>query len=85
MDCSTIPSTYKNDIAPIMTAHCMPCHGYGSQKGDWTSYAGLKKAVDEGTFEKRVLVKQDMPPKAPLADSLRKKIRCWLNSGAPNN
>jgi hypothetical protein len=85
LDCTTIPASYKNDIAPIITNNCMPCHKAGSLKGDWTTYEGLKSAATSGDLEKRVLVKQDMPPKAPLADSLRKKIRCWLNNGALNN
>lgn len=87
LDCTPIPSTYTNDIAPIISANCMPCHKAGSLKGDWTTYAGLKTAVDAGTLEKEVLIKKEMPPssRTPLSEDDRKKIRCWLNNGAPNN
>ncbi len=85
LDCTTVPSTYSKDIAPIVTNNCMPCHGYGSKKGDFTSYQGLKNVATSGDLEQKVLIKQEMPPKGPLPDSLRKKIRCWLNNGALNN
>lgn len=85
LDCTTVPSTYKNDIAPIIANNCMPCHKAGSEKGDFTTYEGLNVKVKSGDFEREVLIKQQMPPKGPLPEEDRKKIRCWLNNGAQNN
>ncbi|CAN5240075.1 hypothetical protein BH09BAC5_BH09BAC5_11390 [soil metagenome] len=85
IDCSGTESSYSKDIAPMITANCMPCHKAGSMKGDWTTYAGLKTSVDNGSFEKHVLVKKDMPPKKPLTEDDVKKIRCWLKNGSQNN
>jgi hypothetical protein len=86
VDCSTVSATYSKDIAPIISANCMPCHKAGSLKGDFSFYAGLKVAADNGQLEKRVLIVKDMPKgKGPLPEEERKKIRCWLDGGALNN
>ena len=85
LDCSTIESKYTSDILPIIRDNCYKCHGAGSNKGDFTTYAGIKNMVDNGELENEVLKKQEMPPSGPLPEEQRKKIRCWLNNGAPNN
>jgi hypothetical protein len=86
LDCTTVPSTYKTDILPIINQNCSnSCHGYGSKHGDFTTYDGLNAVVKSGEFELRVLINQSMPPKGPLPEEDRKKIRCWLNNGALDN
>jgi hypothetical protein len=85
LDCSTISATYSKDIAPIVSNNCMPCHKAGSLKGDFSFYDGIKVPAQNGLLEKHVLIQKDMPPKGPLSEDDRKKIRCWLNNGALNN
>jgi hypothetical protein len=85
VDCSMVSASYSKDIAPIISNNCMPCHQAYSTKGDFTTYEGLNKVVKSGDLESRVLIKKDMPPKGPLVEEDRKKIRCWLNNGAQNN
>jgi len=86
--CDSAAVTYSGTIKPIVDAHCaIPgCHQTGFQYGDYTTYAGLKIKVDNGTFETQVLINQTMPSGGPpLPDSLQQLIRCWLDAGAPNN
>ena len=88
LDCSTISSAYTANIKPIINSNCTSssCHGAGSSNGDYTSYAGLKAKVDNGSLDNRVLQKKDMPKNAsPLSLDDRKKIKCWIEGGAPNN
>jgi hypothetical protein len=85
LDCSAVAASYSKDIAPIVSNNCMPCHKAGSVKGDFTTYDGLNIVAKSGALESHVLIKQDMPPKGPLVEEDRKKIRCWLNNGAQNN
>jgi len=76
------------NIKPIINANCTSssCHGAGSSNGDYTTYAGLKAKADNGSLDERVLQKKDMPKSAPaLSLDDRKKIKCWLLNGAPNN
>ena len=81
--------SYIADIHTITVTYCQPvhgsgCHEAGSVAGDYTSYAGLKAKVDNGTLYNRVVDSRTMPP-AGLTDDCVKKISCWLKQGALNN
>jgi hypothetical protein len=88
VDCSTVAATYNSDIKLLMTSQCTSgggCHGTGSSRGDYTSYAGLKAAADNGSLESKTITNKSMPPSGALSLDDRKKIKCWLNNGSPNN
>jgi hypothetical protein len=87
LDCSSINAKYAADIKPIIQANCngISCHGPGSSKGDITNYNGLKPYVDNGSLSNSVLTKKSMPPSGALSLDDRKKIKCWIDSGSPNN
>lgn len=90
--------SYQNDIKPIMQTYC---YGQGGQAchitptnqaavGDFTTYAGLKAKVDNGTIASRVFNLKDMPPAYSLgatvmsADTLE-IFKAWVNNGALDN
>lgn len=87
LDCSKINSSYSADVKPIIDGNCLSsgCHGAGSANGDFTTYAGLKAKVDNGSIDNRVIQQRTMPINGSLAMDDLKKIKCWLNSGASNN
>lgn len=87
LDCSKINSGYSANIKPIIDGTCLAsgCHQGGSANGDFTSYAGVKAKVDNGSFDNRVIQQKNMPLSGSLSIDNLKKIKCWLNSGAPNN
>lgn len=87
VDCSTIPATYSANIKPLTTSLCATsgCHAAGSANGDFTTYAGLKAMADNGMLEKETVTNNSMPPSGGLSLDNRKKIKCWLNNGSPNN
>ena len=87
IDCRKINATFANDINPIIQGNCLSsgCHNSASNNGDFTSYAGIKGKANNGSLEKRVLTKKDMPTSGALSLDDRKKIKCWLSNGAPNN
>ncbi len=87
VDCSQVASAYNANIKPITSGNCVSsgCHNAGSANGDFTTYAGLKAKADNGSLNKRVLEAKSMPPSGPLPIDDLKKIKCWLNNGAPNN
>ena len=87
LDCSTINSSYSSGILPVINANCTSsgCHNAGSVNGDFTIYAGIKLKVDNGSINNRVVVQKNMPPSGALSVDNLNKIKCWLNSGAPNN
>ncbi len=87
LDCSKISSSYSSNIKPIIDANCLSsgCHNSGSVSGDFTTYAGIKVKVDNGSIDNRVIQQKNMPPTGSLSIDQLKKIKCWLNSSAPNN
>lgn len=87
IDCSKINASYANDIKPIIDANCVSsgCHDPASANGNYTTYEGVVARVNNGTLEKRVLINKDMPKSSPLSIEDRKKIKCWINNGAPKN
>lgn len=87
IDCSSISSSYSTAIKPLIDANCTTagCHNAGSTRGDFTVYSGLKAVADAGTLEEKVINEKSMPPSGALSVDDRKKIKCWLEAGAPNN
>jgi hypothetical protein len=88
VDCSKVAATYSGSVKPLVISQCATsggCHGTGSSHGDYTAYSGLKAAADNGSLENKTLTDKSMPPSGALSLDDRKKIKCWLNSGSPNN
>ena len=79
--------SYDMDIAPIMLAHCSPCHfPPQGQKLPLNSYTAVHDHIDE--ILTRTQLPQDnikfMPfkqKKEPLSDSLIMVIKTWKDAG----
>lgn len=86
-ECDGSSPTYLTEIKPIIEANCnsASCHGTNSNRGDWTSYALLESVLTNGKFESEVLVKQSMPPAGPLSETTLNLIKCWAETGFPEN
>lgn len=89
--CDTLNNiTYTGVVDSIVNRACAVsgCHiPSGTGNGDFTSYAGVKSKVDNGSFKNRVLETKDMPPTNSgiiLSDCEMKILQAWLNKGAPN-
>ena len=78
---------YNTGISAIINASCNAsnCHGSGSSHGSFTSYAGLKPFLTNGSFNNSVLNNQNMPKGADLTKSQLDKIKCWVDNGYPEN
>ena len=85
--CETVEVTYTTHVGLIINNGCAvsACHDAGSSFGDFTTHAGVKSKVDDGSFNTRVLVNQTMPPSGPLDKDKRDQLQCWLDDGAPDN
>lgn len=87
-ECDSV--TFSDSIQPIILANCATsgCHDIGSLNGDFTTYAGVKVKVDNGSFQTRVIDgggPTPMPPTGLLPGPEINKLKCWLAAGAPNN
>ena len=84
-------ATYAKNIQSIMQVHCTitGCHvaGNSAPPTDLTTYAGVKADAINGLLKARVIDGNPsfMPNPGGIPDSLKNKIQCWLDAGAPNN
>jgi hypothetical protein len=88
-NCTNYTTSYQYDIVPIIKTYCQSysCHHQGDTNGDFSNYAGVKEKADNGSLNHRVLIKKDMPRPdlRQIALSDLRKIKCWLEAGAPDN
>lgn len=77
--CDGMTRTYDADIKSIVEASCVSCHS------EYSTYAGVKTSVNNGTFEREVISRQTMPKGSKLSDADLTKIKCWLEQGAIEN
>ena len=77
--------TYISGVSTIINTNCnsSSCHGAGSSNGVFTSYAGLSGAISNGSFNSRVIDKQDMPQGSELSQPQLNQLQCWVDNGYP--
>jgi mono/diheme cytochrome c family protein len=85
VECDGSTPTYTSEVKTILDANCASCHGAGSTKGDYSTYQKLKVVVDNGKFEREVIINQSMPRGGKMEMSQLSKLKCWLENGAPEN
>ncbi len=85
--CLGTPPKFSTDVLPVITASCAQtgCHGAGALFGDFTTYAGIKAKVDNGSFHRRTIEQKSMPIGAELSKQHFNTLKCWLKDGAQNN
>ena len=83
--CDGSSPTYDADVAAVISSKCLQCHGTGSSNGDYSSFSGLSSVIANGKFEKEVLTNQTMPQTGTLSEAQLNQIKCWVESGFPEN
>lgn len=83
--CTGVNASFANDILPLIQTRCWGCHGAGSTNGpgQLTNYTEIKNAAAR---IRTAVVTGYMPKNAgPLPAAEIRQIRCWVDSGTPNN
>lgn len=85
--CDGITSKYAADVQPIIINTCLlgsNCHSAGSTNtgGELTDYT---KVFNKRTQIRAAVNSGVMPQTGTLTTDQKKKIICWIDSGAPNN
>ncbi len=97
--CDTLTVSFASEVMPIIQTNCAysGCHEAGFAAGDFSTYTGLKGALDNGKMQNRVFDQKEdpnlgMPPNyAPagnpqdLTDDELDILTCWVADGYPNN
>lgn len=83
VDCSTINAKFAADVAPIISSSCAinGCHN-GSQTPTLTTYAQI--SANASSISSQVQ-SGAMPKNSTLSTTQKNIIKCWVQSGAPNN
>ncbi len=84
--CNTEEISYESGIAAVLSDNCTLSGCHNAQAAQpLTSYAELMIYVNNGSFERRVVEQQNMPPTGSLSDCEMEQITAWLAAGAPEN
>ena len=91
-------ATFQATVKPLLVTYCygqgtQTCHVSPSNQGsngNFTTYAGIKAKVDNGSLQTRVINLKTMPPPYSAGPSViapddLEKIKSWVNSGALDN
>lgn len=79
-----VAATYKTSVKKILDQSCNGCHNNPEKKkGDFTTYAGVKAKIDNGTFKELVFEKKTMPPNSALSADDFAKLKQWFDAGSP--
>ncbi len=93
-NCSVDASTtkYSTTVNNLMTAYgCIGCHGAVGPSGNinLNTYAGVKTVADNGRLYGAVSHAAGYDPMPQGGDKLNacdlKKLKAWIDAGAPNN
>jgi uncharacterized membrane protein len=85
--CSSISAKFGTDITPIMKNKCATggCHDAAGSAGGVVleTYPQISGKADR--INQRCIVDKTMPPGGPLLPAELAILKCWIDSGAPNN
>ena len=76
--------SYSKQIAPIIKANCLTCHGGSSPQAgvNLSTYAGAKA---NGPAANDVIQGGAMPPAGQLSAADMALFQAWVDAGEPNN
>jgi len=87
VNCTTISAKFNADVNPIIQTKCATsgCHDAATGSGGailvtYTQIAALSVRINQ-----RCVVEQTMPETGPLPPAEIAIIKCWIDSGSPNN
>ena len=85
-ECVLIPD-YQGDVKPIINSTCTfsGCHDGASGVGNFKTYLGMKRNLDNGTFRTEVLETRTMPQGSMLDENQYEILRCWAENNYAEN
>jgi uncharacterized membrane protein len=87
VNCTTVSAKYNTDVKPILQTKCNSagCHNAASAAGGTVLETHAQVAAKTARITQRCFVDKTMPPGSPLSPGEISVIKCWIDSGAPNN
>lgn len=91
IDCDTTGITYQGTIKPVIDLQCKGCHNAQNASGNVNldGHVNLLTHINSGKFYSSIVhdgKASPMPKGAPKLDNCKiKKIKIWIDRGAPDN
>jgi uncharacterized membrane protein len=85
--CTGINAKFSIDIMPIMQNKCATagCHNASSSAGGTVLENFTQISAAAARINQRCVVDKTMPPGSPLTPAEISTLKCWIDSGTPNN
>ena len=86
VDCNTVSAKFGANVLPLITSKCAisNCHNSSAAGGMiFQTYNQISSAKDR--INLRAVVEKTMPQTGPLSLAEVAILKCWIDSGAPNN
>jgi uncharacterized membrane protein len=87
--CDSVQAGFSVDVSPIVSTKCAiaGCHNAATGAGSAVLTNHAEISAKAARIKDRAVVQKSMPPSGfpALTDAELNKLRCWIESGAPNN
>lgn len=89
--CDTTGVTYNGTVAPLMQSQCVSCHNASFASGNIAldTYTGVKTSALNGSLYGSINYSGGFSPMPQGGNKMNacsiKKIKAWVDAGAPNN
>ncbi len=80
-----IPYSEGIDELVENTCNLSGCHDGSSGVGNYNSYQGIRRSLENGQFKQLVLIEKSMPQGNTLSKDEFERFRCWAEGGYPEN
>jgi hypothetical protein len=79
--------TYNEAIREIVRNKCnfSGCHDGASGVGNYNTYLGILRTLENGEFRRQVVVSKSMPQTGSLTEEEFELLKCWSENGYPEN
>lgn len=87
ISCTGVAAKFTTDVKPLLQSKCATsgCHNSASAAGGVVLETYAQIAGKSARINQRCVVEKTMPPGAPLNPTEIAIIKCWIDSGSPNN
>ncbi len=79
--------TYDNGIREIVRNTCnfSGCHDGSSGVGNYNTYQGMERVLQNNAFRQEVVIAKTMPKSGTLTPEQFEALKCWSENGYPEN
>jgi uncharacterized membrane protein len=85
--CGSISAKFSTDVNTVIKTKCATagCHDAAEAAGGTTLVTYAQIAAAAARINQRAVVDKTMPSTGPLSVAEVSVLKCWIESGAPNN